>query len=287
MLDLVYTTAELINAEILSFIYSNRIILRNLVIFIIFILAFIVLQKIIDYGFKKLLKKRQQEDQGKFDPHVINLFRKMTRIVLWGIALLIFLQNLGYDITALVAGLGIGGIAIAFALQNILSDIFSSFTIYFDKPFEVGDFIIIGNDMGTVKAIGIKSTRIQTLQGQELVVSNKELTETRINNYKKMEKRRIVFDFGVVYKTPTEKLRKIPQIVKKIIDDIEITDLDRVHFDKFGDSSLSFEVVYYIKNSEYNVYMDTQQDINLKIKEQFEKEGIEFAYPTQTIFLNK
>lgn len=245
------------------------------------------LQNIIDYGFKKLLKKRQQDDKGKFDPHIINLFRKISRIILWSIAVLIFLQNLGYDITALIAGLGIGGIAIAFALQNILSDIFSSFTIYFDKPFEVGDFIIIGNDMGTVKQIGIKSTRIQTLQGQELVVSNKELTETRVNNYKKMKKRRIVFEFGVVYRTPTEKVKKIPQIVKKIIDDIEITDLDRVHFNKFGDSALNFEVVYYLNSSEYNDYMDTQQDINLKIKEQFEKEGIEMAFPTQTIFLNK
>lgn len=245
------------------------------------------LQNIIDYGFRKIMKKRQEEDDKKFDPTVINLFRKISRIVIWGIALLIFLQNLGYDITALIAGLGIGGIAIAFALQNVLSDIFSSFTIYFDKPFEVGDFIIIGKDMGTVKSIGIKSTRIETLQGQELVVSNKELTETRVNNYKKMKKRRIVFNFGVVYETPTTKVKKIPQIVKKIIDDIKLTDLDRVHFTKFGDSSLDFEVVYYINSSEYNDYMDTQQDINLKIKQEFEKEKIEFAYPTRTVFLNK
>ncbi|KPJ54628.1 hypothetical protein AMJ47_03990 [Parcubacteria bacterium DG_72] len=244
-------------------------------------------QNIIDYGFKKLLKKRQEADDKKFDPTVINLFQKISRIILWGIALLIFLQNLGYDITALIAGLGIGGIAIAFALQNILSDIFSSFTIYFDKPFEVGDFIIIGKDMGTVKSIGIKSTRIETLQGQELIVSNKELTETRVNNYKKMKKRRIVFNFGVVYETSTEKVKKILQIVKKIIDDIEITELDRVHFTKLGDSSLDFEVVYYINSSEYNDYMDTQQDINLKIKQEFEKEDIVFAYPTQTVFVNK
>lgn len=245
------------------------------------------LQNIIDYGFKKLLKKRQQDDKGKFDPHIINLFRKISRIVIWSIAILIFLQNLGYDISALIAGLGIGGIAIAFALQNILSDIFSSFTIYFDKPFEVGDFIIIGSDMGTVKQIGIKSTRIQTLQGQELVVSNRELTETRVNNYKKMKKRRIVLTFGVVYSTPVEKLKKIPEIIKKIIDDIEITDLDRIHFNKFGEFSLDFEAVYYVDSSEYNDYMDTQQNVNLAIKEQFEKEEIKFAYPTQTVYVNK
>ena len=245
------------------------------------------LQNIIDYGFNKLAKKRQASEQSKFDPTVINLFRKISRVVLWGIAIVIFLQNLGYDITALVAGLGIGGLAIAFAIQNILSDIFSSFTIYFDKPFEIGDFIIIGNDMGTVEKIGIKSTRIKTLQGQELIVSNKELTETRINNYKRMEKRRIVFNFGVVYQTKTEKLKKVLEIVKEVIDKIELTDLDRVHFNKFGDSSLNYEVVYYLKSSDYNVYMNTQQEINLAIKERFEQEKIEFAYPTQTIYVNK
>jgi len=245
------------------------------------------LQNIIDYGLRKVLEKRKKEDSSKFDPTTINLFKKASRVVLWGIAILIFLQNLGYDITALMAGLGIGGLAIAFAIQNILNDIFSSFTIYFDKPFEVGDFIIVGNDMGTVKKIGIKSTRIQTLQGQELVVSNRELTETRINNYKKMEKRRIVFNFGVPYETPTDKLKKIPKIVKDIINGREGTELDRVHFNKFGDFSLNFEVVYYLDSAEYNEYMDKQQEINMAIKEEFGKEGIGFAYPTQTILLNK
>ena len=287
MIDFLYFTAELINAKVLSFFSLNNAIFRHSIVLVFFILAIIVIQKIIDYGFKKLLKKRQKEDKGKFDPTVINLFQKISRIILWAIALLIFLQNLGYDITALIEGLGIGGIAIAFALQNVLSDIFSSFTIYFDKPFEVGDFIIIGNDKGTVKSIGIKSTRIETLQGEELIVSNKELTETRVNNYKKMKKRRIVFNFGVIYDTPIEKIKKIPQIVKNIIHNIKITEIDRVHFTKFGDSSLDFEVVYYINSSEYNDYMDTQQDINLKIKQEFEKENIAFAYPTQTVFVNK
>jgi small-conductance mechanosensitive channel len=243
------------------------------------------LQEIIDYGFKKIVDKRS--DEKRFDPTMINLLRKITRIILWGLALIIFLQNLGYNISALVAGLGIGGLAIAFALQNILADIFASFTIYFDKPFEVGDFVIIGKDMGTIKKIGIKSTRIQALQGEELVVSNKELTESRINNYKKMEKRRIVFNFGVVYSTSTEKLRKIPQIVKEIINQIELVELDRVHFNNLGDSSLNFEVVYYLKSKEYNDYMDIQEKINFSLKECFEKEEIEFAYPTQTVFINK
>jgi len=243
-------------------------------------------QDLIDYGFGKITQRRKKEDE-RFDPSVLELLGKITKGALWVVAVIIVLQNLGYNISALVAGLGIGGVAIAFALQNILSDIFASFSIYFDKPFQVGDFIIVGDDLGTVKRVGIKSTRIQTLQGEELVISNKELTESRIHNYKRMEKRRIVFTFGVVYETPTEKLKKIPSIVKNIIDKIELADIDRVHFKEFGDFSLNFEVVYYLNTSDYKQYMDVQQEINLALKEEFEREGIEFAYPTQTIFLNK
>ncbi len=244
-------------------------------------------QKIIDYGFKRIIK-REKEKQGKeFDSSLICLLNKITKIALWLIAAIIILQNLGYNISTLVAGLGIGGIAVAFAVQNILADFFSSFSIYLDKPFQEGDFIVIGDDMGIVKKIGIKSTRIQTLQGEELVISNRELTETRVHNYKKMKKRRVVFNFGVVYETSTEKLKKIPVLVKDIIDKIDVAQLDRVHFKAFGDFSLVFEVVYYIDSSDYNLYMDTQQEINLALKERFEKEGIVFAYPTQTIFVKK
>lgn len=257
--------------------------------FLILVIYYIIkaIQVLIDYGVQKLIKKKQEEEKEKFDPSIIKLISKIIKILLWGLALIIILQNLGYNITTLVAGLGIGGIAIAFAMQNILGDIFSSFTIYFDKPFQVGDFIIVGEDMGVVKKIGVKSTRIQTLQGEELVMSNKELTEARVHNYKKMEKRRIVFSFGILYETPTEKIKKIPAIVKKIIDEIDIAETDRVHFKDFGDFSLNFEVVYFLNSSDYNKYMDTQEKINLNIKQEFEKEGIEFAYPTQKIFVNK
>jgi small-conductance mechanosensitive channel len=203
------------------------------------------------------------------------------------VAGIFIMSNLGFDVTSLVAGLGIGGIAVALALQSVLSDVFSSFSIYFDKPFQAGDFIIVGQHMGIVKHIGIKSTRIQTLQGEELIISNKELTSARVQNFKKMEKRRITFTFGVTYQTPVKKLKKIPEMVKEIVAKIELADLDRVHFRKYGDFSLNFEVVYYVKIPDYGKYMDTQQEINLALKERFEKEGIEFAYPTQTIFLNK
>jgi small-conductance mechanosensitive channel len=244
-------------------------------------------QSLIDYGTRKLILKRQKEEKGEVDTSVIDLLSRILKGVLWGVAFIFILANLGYNISALIAGLGIGGIAIAFALQRILEDIFSSFSIYFDKPFKVGDFIIVGSDLGVVKKIGIKTTRLQSLWGQEIVISNRELTSTRINNYKKMERRRIHFTFGVVYQTPTKKLKKILQIVKDIFDEIELADLDRVHFKEFGPFSLNFEVAYYVDTGDYNKYMDTQQKINFALKEKFEKEGIEFAYPTQTIFLNK
>ncbi len=244
------------------------------------------IQHFIDYGTKKIIHARKQEEE-EADTSVVELLSKIFKIILWIIGVFFILSNLGYNITPMIAGLGIGGVAIAFALQNVLSDIFASVSLYLDKPFKPGDFIVVENDMGVVKKIGIKSTRLETLQGQELIMPNKELTETRVNNYKKMEKRRVVFNFGVVYQTPTEKLQKIPVIVNNIINRIELARIDRAHFTKFGDFSLNFEVVYYINTNDYNKYMDVQQEINLAIKEQFEKEGIEMAFPTQTVFINK
>jgi len=238
------------------------------------------LQVFINYGVKKITKQNKSNSNGQ-----IKAIGIILKILLWSFIFLIILSNFGIDITALVAGMGVGGIAIAFAIQNVLNDIFSSFSIHFDKPFEEGDFIVIGDDWGVVKKIGIKTTRIQTLAGEELVVSNRELTETRIHNYKKMEKRRASFSFGVAYETPTKKLKKIPKIVKEIISDIDYVDFDRVHFKDFGDFSLNFEVVYYMLTNDYNKYMDVRQEINFNLKEKMEEESVEFAYPTYTLHI--
>lgn len=216
-----------------------------------------------------------------------NGIKLVARILVWVTAALLLLSNLGFDITSLAASLGIGGIAVALAVQNILGDIFSSFSIYFDKPFEIGDFIIIGTDMGTVKKIGLKTTRIQTLQGEELVISNKELTGARIQNFKKMQKRRIPFTIGVTYDTSLEKLKSIPGIIENVFTRISNADLDRVHFLEFADFSLNFEIVYYHLSGDYKEYMSTRQEINFLIKEEFEKAGIEMAFPTQTLYVSK
>ena len=202
-------------------------------------------------------------------------------------AFLFILSSIGYNVTTFVAGLGVDGIAVAFALRNILADVFASFSIYFDKPFQIGDFIEFDANKGHVTKVGIKSARICALQGHEIVVSNKQLTETIVNNYKKMDKRRILFNIGVTYDTKTEKLREIPDIIRYIIEKIQLTEIDRIHFSQFGDFSLIFEVVYYVLNDDYNIYMNIQQEINFAIKERFEESGIEMAYPTQTINISK
>ncbi len=236
---------------------------------------------------KAIYVKKELKENKTTDTSFLDTLEAMAHLLVWlGAALLIF-SNLGFDITALIAGLGIGGLAVAFAAQAVLGDILASFSIYFDKPFREGDFIIVGSDMGVVKHIGIKSTRIQALSGQELVMSNKELTDTRINNYKRMEKRRNVFSLGVTYGTPSKKLKKIPEWVTAIINGVKDCKADRVHFKSFGDFSLNFECVYYIDSADYNRYMDAQQEMNLKIAEKFEKEKVEFAFPTQTVYVKK
>ncbi len=262
--------------------------LDNVLNFIVIVLSGLAIGLAINFAIseesKRYLSLRKEKNKAVSKVRVLVVILKA---IVWIILFLLILANLGVEITALIAGLGIGGIAIALALQSILSDLFASFSIYFDKPFEEGDFIIIGNDMGVVKDIGIKTTRIQTLQGQELVVSNSEMTKTRINNYKKMKERRIVFQFGVTYNTPNTKMKKVNDIVKKVIKGIKIARLDRVNFHKFGDSSLNYEVVYFLDTSDYNEYMNVQEKINLEVKKEFEKAGIEFAFPTRTVYLEK
>lgn len=218
---------------------------------------------------------------------VIKGVETFLKIIIWSIAFIILLDNLGIQVSALIAGLGIGGIAVALASQNILGDLFSYFIIYFDRPFEIGDFIIIDNYMGSIENIGIKTTRIRSLSGEEIIFSNTDLVSSRLRNYKRMKKRRVLFNFGVVYQTTLEQLKEIPTIVTNIIQQVSGATLDRVHFFSYGDFSLNFEVVYYVNSSDYNQYMDIQQEINLKLKEELQKRAIEFAYPTQTILLSK
>lgn len=243
-----------------------------------------IFSQVLTYVFEKAVSRNDKDPHRKKQSKGILL---IIQVILWLLGILFLIDNLGYDITTIVAGLGIGGIAIALAAQTILGDLFSYLVIFFDKPFETGDFIIMDDKMGTVEYIGIKTTRIRTLGGEQLICSNTDLPNSRVHNYKRMQERRVVFGFGVTYDTTSEKLKNIPSIVKSIINSIDSTRLDRIHFKSFGNFRLDFEVVYYVLSSDYNVYMDIQQAINLQIFDSFSREGIEFAFPTQTLFVNK
>jgi small-conductance mechanosensitive channel len=222
------------------------------------------------------------------DPGTVSAVQGMSfvaRLFIWAVALLLVIDNLGYDVTALVAGLGIGGVAIALAVQNILGDLFASLSIVMDKPFVVGDFIIVGDLLGEVEKIGIKTTRVRSLSGEQLIFSNSDLLNSRIRNFKRMYERRVPFTFGVIYQTTPEQLEAIPPMVREIIEGIDNTRFDRAHFKGFGESAYDFEVVYYVLSPDYTVYMDIQQAINLAICRGFLERGIEFAYPTRTLFV--
>ena len=227
------------------------------------------------------------KSEKRMSEHLLSILKQVIRAVVYLFALFAIMSVFSVDLSGIVVGLGVGGIAIALALQNILSDAFSAFLIYFDRPFEIGDYIVVGEYSGTVKKIGIRSTRVKLLQGEELVVSNRELTTTDIRNFKKLKKRRVVFKFGVAVDTPSEKLKKIPEMIKDIINKIKLAEFARAHFSEFGDFTLNFEVVYYIRTPDYDKYMHIKQEINLGLIEAFEKENIIMPYPTQSVLLKK
>ena len=232
-------------------------------------------EKIIDYGLRVYTRKtREAGESVEHSKSMVRSMRLIIRVVLWILGFVMILANLDVNVTSLVASLGIGGIAVALALQNVLGDMFNSFSLYVDKPFRVGDLIKIGNDMGTVERIGMKTTRVRTLQGEEMVVSNTELTTTRVQNFKKMKERRVIFKLGVVYGTSSEKLDAIPKMIKEIVDIIDGVDYDRCNFDEYGDFSLNFETVFFVKSSDYKDYMNKKEEANLAIYKRFEKKEL-------------
>ncbi|MDF1496997.1 MAG: mechanosensitive ion channel family protein [Patescibacteria group bacterium] len=269
--------------RLLNYPDNIRWLLDSALIIILVIQVLTASSTFINFVFKKLASG-QKESSSK---SAMGYLAIITKIVVWSLGILLILSNLGLDITSLIAGLGIGGIAIAFALQNILADLFSSFAIWFDKPFVVGDFIVVGEHSGNVEKIGIKTTRIRSLQGEEIIISNQELTTARIQNFKRLKERRAVFNLGVEYSTDPKLLKDIPMTIQNIVKDISQARFDRAHFAKFGDSALIYEIVYFIESEEYDVYMDVQQAINLAIHETFRDKGISIAFPTQTIHLVK
>ena len=215
--------------------------------------------------------------------NALSLIEFLVRVGVWSLALLLIFDNLGFDITALVAGLGIGGVAVALAAQSLLGDLFSSLAIVLDRPFEVGDFIVFGEQKGTVEKIGVKTTRVRSLSGEQIVCANSDLLNSRIHNYKRMIERRVEFGFDVAYGTSPEKLAAIPMLLREIIEAAELTRFDRAHFKALGEQALNFEVVYFVLSSDYNTYMDVHQANLLSIVRSFRREEIDFAYPARTL----
>ncbi len=238
---------------------------------------------LISYWIDRSIRDRLSSDARKATS--LSAIGFVAKVVVWSVVILIGLDNIGVDITALIAGLGVTGIAISLAVQNILGDLFASLSIVIDKPFEIDDFVVVGELSGTVEKIGLKSTRVRSLSGEQLIFGNSDLLSSRIKNYKRMDERRIVFSLGVAYETPKEKLEAIPEMIAEIVERRENTRFDRCHFKSYGDFALLFETVYFMLIPDYAAYMDAQQAINLEIHERFDAAGIEFAYPTQTIRL--
>ncbi len=228
---------------------------------------------------------RRRGGEGEKPPAAMRGLMGFAKFFLWLVAALILLDNVGVKVSALVAGLGIGGLAVAFAAQKVLGDLFSYFSIFFDRPFEIGDFVIVGEFQGTVEHIGIKSTRVRSLSGEQLIFSNADLTGSRLRNYKRMVNRRVVFRFGIPYQIEPARVKRIPGIIEGIIRRLPGAIFERAHFASLGDFSLVFEVVYHVEGGDYNKYMDIQQSINLSIMEAFAQEKIEFAYPTQAVYV--
>lgn len=272
-------------SQVLSLPARASQIFNKAVIILLLVQCVIWANRVIAVWLTRQRRMRLEEDAAGL--MTANILGFLARIVLYSLVLLLALDNLGIDVTTLVASLGIGGVAVALAVQNVLGDLFACLAISLDKPFVIGDFIIVGDFLGVVEYVGLKTTRVRSLSGEQVVFGNNDLLGSRIRNFKRMQERRVLFGFGVIYQTPYEKLQAIPGMVRAMVEAREGTRFDRAHFKSYGESSLDFEVVYYINTPDYNIFMDTQQAINLEIYRQFRDSGIDFAYPTRTLFLEK
>ena len=280
------TIALFFAAKVLSLPDSTYTFFRVVVIIILLMQSGFWASALISYLLKRQVNKRLKTNPN--EATTLSALGTVMKGVVWCILVVMALDNIpGVNVSTLIAGLGIGGIAIGLAVQNVLGDLLASLSIVLDRPFVIGDFILVGSLMGTVEHIGIKSTRLRSLTGEELVFSNSDLLASRIGNYQRMERRRVVFTLGVIYQTSYENLTAIPKILEDIISSKEGISFERAHFKSYGDSALIYEIVFWIEKSDYMFFMDQQQAINLEIFKAFQERDIQFAYPTQTVFIEK
>ena len=280
--------------QLVAFFVATRYLLRSesfdkglktVLLFVFTYRVITIVQTLLAYWVNKVAAKRELEGQARTS--VVKSTQTIMRILVWIAAILFVLDNLGVNISAVLAGLGIGGVAVALASQAILGDLFNFFVILLDKPFKIGDFIVAEPIVGTVEHIGLKSIRIRSLSGELMIVSNTKLLGMEVKNYKHMTRRRVLTRTGVVYQTPLEKLKKVPALVQEALAEVEQTTFDRCNLAGLGDFSMDFETVYFLESPDYNQHMAAQEKFLQGVIARFQKEGIEFAYPTQTLFVNK
>lgn len=236
---------------------------------------------LITFWFRNYAERKAESDLSSRT--TIAAFSFVARAILWIMLALVALNRLGFDVTALITGLGVGGIAIALAVQNVLGDLFAALAIVLDKPFVVGDAISVDTFTGTVEHVGLKTTRLRSVSGEQIIFSNADLLKSRLRNHRRMQERRVLFLIGVTYDTPPDTVARIPAMIREAIESQQRVRFDRSHFVSFGDSALNFETVYFVLTADYAVYADINQTVNLAIYRRFAAEKIEFAYPTRTV----
>lgn len=276
-----------IGSTVLSLPQSDRVLLNRILYLGLFLQSGFWGMGLINYYVSRGVSGKLDEDDGEVAT-AIDIFGVIAKIVLWILVSLLILDNFQVEVNSLIASLGIGGIAVALAVQNVLGDLFASLSIAMDKPFVIGDFIIVDDEYtGTVEDIGLKSTRVRSLSGEELVFANADLLNSRIRNYKGLQERRNVITFGISYDTPHEKLQQVPDIIKNAITSLDKVRLDRCHLKEMGDFALIYEAVYYVEDPEYSYFMDVQENINLELNKRFQEEDIALPYPTHRVVLEK
>ena len=263
---------------------GHGLVVQRLFTIVLFVQVGLWANRVLGFSVATYLKGKTRQELGS-KVAVVTLFNFFGRLVVWSLVVLLILDNLGVDVNALIAGLGVGGIAIGLALQSVLRDTFASLSIILDKPFEAGDFVVIDDYAGTIEEIGLKTTRIRSISGEQLVFGNDDLLTCRIRNFKRMAERRVLFRFGVAYETPTDLLASIGGLVQGIIEGIPGTRFDRAHFKEFGDHCLEFEVSYYVTVPDYKRMRDVHEAVNLALHRGFEENRIRFAYPTRRLLV--
>ena len=255
----------------------------NFIRFLIVIIIIRLINKILN----RLLNQWTQNINDNSISTMLKSLIPLTRATTWGIGIVFYFQNIGVQMAAIWALLSAGGIGAGLALKEPVQEFFEYITILLDKPFQNGEFINVDGIWAKVERVGVRSTRLRSINGEVIVMSNSNLTNGVISNYAQMKNRRIVQNIGVVYETNSEKIKIIPNLIKNIIENTENAIFDRCHFTTFGDFSLNFEFVFFVPTNNYLKAMDAKQSINIKIIETFHEEKIDFAFPTQTIYVEK